>query len=71
VVAYRFTDAAGKNAVIAVWGLREDREVSVPVATDRPASLVDLRGNRTALTPKEGKVAVSARDETPVFVVIE
>jgi len=71
VVAYRFTDAAGKNAVIAVWGLREDREVSVPVATDRPASLVDLMGNRTALTPKEGKVAVSARDETPVFVVIE
>jgi len=71
VVAYRFADAAGKNAVIALWGLREDREVSVPVAPDRAASLVDLMGNRQTLTPKDAKLAVPAKRETPAFVVIE
>jgi len=70
VVAYRFADAAGKNAVIAVWGLREDRDVSIPVSTNRAVGIVDLMGNRTSLMPKDGKLAVSAKAETPAFVLM-
>jgi hypothetical protein len=70
VVVYQFADAAGKSAVIAVWGLREDREVSIPVSTNRAVGIVDLMGNRETLTPKEGKLTVAAKRETPVFAVL-
>ena len=72
VVAYRFAAdakaAGGKEAVVALWCLKDNQTVTLPAP--KAATLVDLMGGRSPLAAKDGKVSVTLEPETPVFVVV-
>jgi hypothetical protein len=67
VIAYRFSDAAGRAPVIVLWSADGARTATLP--SDRPVTLINLMAGEETLAPADGKVAVALRDGAPVFVV--
>jgi hypothetical protein len=65
VVAYRF-GAQGKPSVTALWSTSGDKSVALPASG--AMTLTGLMGDTERVPADGGKLNLSLRNETPVFV---